>query len=198
MKVKLAVLLLIVLSVPLASAQSVFVQTGKAIYNYGDYLSVTISVSSVTGKNAILHIIDSEGKKSSDIPVRITDQKTTITTPAPFNSELFREGRYKIQVEYDGITTSVPFQLVDIGTIMMPLGSNIIVPQWIDGSISDSMLMKFLVEKETVKLPVGQKLEEKTDIPDWYKANGKWWYERKITDSDFVRGLQYLVNQKII
>lgn len=198
MKAELAVLLLIVVSFPLASAQSVFVQTSKATYNYGDYLSVTISVSSVTGKNAILHIIDSEGIKSSGIPVQITKQNTTITTPVPFNSELFREGKYQIQVEYDGIKTSAPFQLVDIGNIVMPFGSNVIVPQWLDGAISDSMFFKFLVEKETVKLPAGQKLEEKTEIPDWYKTNGKWWSERKISDSEFVRGLQYLVNQKII
>jgi hypothetical protein len=197
-KAELAVLLLIVVSFPLASAQSVFVQTGKATYNYGDYLSVTISVSSVTGKNAILHIIDSEGIKSSGIPVQITKQNTTITTPVPFNSELFREGKYQIQVEYDGIKTSAPFLLVDIGNIVMPFGSNVIVPQWLDGAISDSMFFKFLVEKETVKIPVGQKLEEKTEIPDWYKTNGKWWSERKISDSEFVRGLQYLVNQKII
>ncbi|WP_100181777.1 hypothetical protein [Candidatus Nitrosotenuis aquarius] len=198
MKAELAVLLLIVASFPLASAQSVFVQTSKATYNYGDYLSVTISVSSVTGKNAILHIIDSEGIKSSGIPVQITKQNTTITTPVPFNSELFREGKYQIQVEYNGIMTSAPFLLVDIGNIVMPFGSNVIVPQWLDGAISDSMFFKFLVEKETVKLPAGQKLEEKTEIPDWYKINGKWWSERKISDSEFVRGLQYLVNQKII
>lgn len=198
MKAELAVLLLIVVSFSLASAQSVFVQTNKATYNYGDYLSVTISVSSVTGKNAILHIIDSEGIKSSGIPVQITKQNTTITTSVPFNSELFREGKYQIQVEYDGIKTSAPFLLVDIGNIVMPFGSNVIVPQWLDGAISDSMFFKFLVEKETVKLPVGQKLEEKTEIPDWYKTNGKWWSERKISDSEFVRGLQYLVNQKII
>jgi len=197
-RVKLAVLLLIAVSIPLASAQSISIQTSKTTYNYGDYLSVTISVSSVTGKNAILHIIDSEGIKSSGIPVQITKQNTTITTPVPFNSELFREGKYQIQVEYDGAKSSAPFQLVDVGNIVMPFGSNVIVPQWLDGAISDSMFFKFLVEKEAITLPAGQKLQEKTEIPDWYKTNGIWWSERKISDSEFIKGLQYLVNQKII
>jgi hypothetical protein len=197
-KAHLAVIFLIVLSFQMASAQSVSVQTSKATYNYGDYLSVTISVSSVSGKGATLYIIDSEGIKSSAIPVQITKQNTTITTPVPFNAELFREGKYQIQVEYDGAKSSAPFRLVDAGNIVMPFGSNVIVPQWLDGAITDSMFFKFLVEKNAVKLAEGQKLQEKTEIPDWYETNGKWWSEGKITDSEFVGGLQYLVNQKII
>lgn len=198
MKAYLAIMLLIVLSFQLASAQSVSVQTSKDTYNYGDYLSITISVSGVSGKNAILYIIDSEGIKSSAIPVQITKQNTTITTPVPFNAELFREGKYQIQVEYEGAKSSAPFQLVDAGNIVMPFGSNVIVPQWLDGAITDTMFFKFLVEKNTIKLAEGQKLQEKTEIPDWYKTNGKWWSEGKISDSEFVSGLQYLVNQKII
>jgi hypothetical protein len=197
-KVALLILLLGVVSFHLAYAQSISVQTNKPIYNYGDYLSVTISVSSVSGKNAIMHIIDSEGIKSSAIPIQITKQNTTITTPVPFNVELFREGRYQIQVEYDGVRSSAPFQIIDAGNVVMPFGSNIIIPQWLDGAITDSMLFKFLVEKNTIKLPEGQKLEQKTQIPYWYKINGKWWSEGKISDSEFINGLQYLVNQKII
>ena len=198
MKVALLILLLGIVSFQLAYAQSISVQTNKSIYNYGDYLSVTISVSSVSGKNAIMHIIDSEGIKSSAIPIQITKQNTTITTPVPFNVELFREGKYQIQVEYDGAKSSAPFQIIDAGNVVMPFGSNVIIPQWLDGAITDSMLFKFLVEKNTIKLPEGQILEQKTQIPYWYKTNGKWWSEGKISDSEFVNGLQYLVNQKII
>lgn len=197
-KAQLVVVFLIVVSFQIASAQTVSVQTSKPTYNYGDYLSITISVSEISGKNAILYIIDSEGIKSSAIPVQITKQNTTITTPVPFNEELFREGKYQIQIEYEGVKSSAPFQLVDAGNIVMPFGSNVIVPQWLDGAITDTMFFKFLVEKNAVKLPEGQKLQEKTEIPDWYKTNGKWWSERQISDSEFVLGLQYLVNQKIV
>jgi hypothetical protein len=197
-KARLAIVFLIALSFQLASAQSVSVQTSKFTYNYGDYLSITISVSDVTGKNAILNIIDSEGIKSSAIPVQIAKQNTTVTTPIPFNVELFREGKYQIQIEYDGVKSSAPFQIVDAGNIVMPFGSNVIVPQWLDGAITDTMFFKFLVEKNTITPSEGQKPEEKTEIPDWYKTNGKWWSEGKISDSEFVLGLQYLINQKII
>lgn len=181
---------------PLASAQSVIVQTSKSMYNYGDYLSLTISVPKVTGKNAILHIIDAQGTKSSAIPIQITNKTTTITTPVPFNAEVFKDGKYQIQISYDGMTSSVSFQLSDAGNLVLPYGSNSIIPQWINGAITDAMFLKFLAEKEMINTP--QKLTDKTDIPDWYKNNAKWWAERKITDSEFVRGLQYLVEQKIV
>ena len=35
-------------------------------------------------------------------------------------------------------------------------------------------------------------------IPSWIKNNAKWWSEGSIGDSDFVKGIQYLIQQKII
>ncbi|MBI5698228.1 MAG: polysaccharide deacetylase family protein, partial [Thaumarchaeota archaeon] len=35
-------------------------------------------------------------------------------------------------------------------------------------------------------------------IPDWIKNNAMWWSEGKIDDSDFTKGLQYLIEQNII
>lgn len=35
-------------------------------------------------------------------------------------------------------------------------------------------------------------------IPDWIKDNASWWSEEKITDSDFTKGLEYLIEQNII
>src|SRR5438445_9961334 len=35
-------------------------------------------------------------------------------------------------------------------------------------------------------------------IPSWLKNNAGWWHDEKIDDSDFVQGMQYLINQGII
>jgi hypothetical protein len=35
-------------------------------------------------------------------------------------------------------------------------------------------------------------------IPSWIKTNAKFWSDGSITDKDFVSGIQYLINQKII
>lgn len=35
-------------------------------------------------------------------------------------------------------------------------------------------------------------------IPDWVKNNARWWSEGMIGDNDFVKGIQYLINNKIM
>lgn len=41
-------------------------------------------------------------------------------------------------------------------------------------------------------------LAEQYSIPNWIKNNARWWSENKITDHDFLQGIQYLVQQKIL
>ena len=33
------------------------------------------------------------------------------------------------------------------------------------------------------------------EIPDWVKNNAKWWSTSQISDTDFVKGLQYLLQK---
>ena len=35
-------------------------------------------------------------------------------------------------------------------------------------------------------------------IPDWIKNNASWWSKDQIGDKDFVSGIEYLINNKII
>ena len=35
-------------------------------------------------------------------------------------------------------------------------------------------------------------------IPSWIKNLGKWWSQGLVTDKDFVRGIEYLIKEKII
>ncbi|MDX1441471.1 MAG: hypothetical protein R3237_03340 [Nitrosopumilaceae archaeon] len=35
-------------------------------------------------------------------------------------------------------------------------------------------------------------------VPDWIKNNAKWWSEGLITDRDFLKGIEYLIIEKII
>jgi len=43
-----------------------------------------------------------------------------------------------------------------------------------------------------------EKLSESGSIPKWVRNNAYWWSENQIKDSDFVAGMQYLVDQKIM
>jgi len=181
-----------------ADAQTIEVSTSKDTYNYGDYLGINITVSEITGDNAVLYIVDSAGKKSTAIPVEIKNLTTTITSPNPFDSLLFKEGKYEIEIQYAGERSYAEFDLIDAGNVVMPFGSNVVVPQWSSGTLSDYGLLKFLVDKNTISLPEGKTLMESAKIPSWYKINASWWSEKKISDEEFVNGLAYLLSQKVI
>jgi hypothetical protein len=177
-----------------AFAESIEITTSKSTYHFGDYLSITINVSQISGNSATMHIIDANGVKSSPIPIQITNQTTTITAPNPFDSVIYKEGKYIIELEYDGTKSVAEFELTDSGGAVMPLGSNVIVPQWMDGAISDYNLLKFLADKDVILF---SDLDNDVKIPKWYKNVAMFWSEKKIADQELINGIQYLVNQKI-
>ena len=180
------------------AVESIQISTSQQTYHYGDYLSVTIQVSEVTGSDGVMYIIDSDGVKSSSIPLKIRDKITTIVAQSPFDPLLFKEGKYQIQLDYDGTKLFADFELVDAGNTMMPYGSNVVVPQWVVGTISDYNFLKFLADKNVISLSPDYALKESVKIPTWYKTNAAWWSEKKISDVEFVNGLQYLLSKKII
>ena len=52
-------------------------------------------------------------------------------------------------------------------------------------------------ENPTKKPAFLQALEERT-IPYWIKNNAGWWSDDKISDNDFISGIEYLIKNKII
>ena len=180
------------------AAEPIQISTSQQTYHYGDYLSVTIQVLEVTGSDGVMYIIDSDGVKSSSIPLKIRDNITTIVAQSPFDPLLFKEGKYQIQLDYDGAKLFADFELVDAGNTMLPYGSNVVVPQWVVGTISDYNFLKFLADKNVISLSPDHALKESVKIPTWYKTNAVWWSEKKISDAEFVNGLQYLLSKRII
>jgi tetratricopeptide (TPR) repeat protein len=39
---------------------------------------------------------------------------------------------------------------------------------------------------------------EKKEIPDWVKNNAEWWSDEQISDSDFIYGIEYLIQKSVI
>ena len=39
---------------------------------------------------------------------------------------------------------------------------------------------------------------EKKEIPDWVKNNAEWWADEQISDSDFIYGIEYLIQKSVI
>ena len=55
----------------------------------------------------------------------------------------------------------------------------------------------WMLGKVTV-LAILQNDENSLEIPKWVKTNAKWWSTNQIPDSDFVKGLEYLIKIDVI
>ena len=42
------------------------------------------------------------------------------------------------------------------------------------------------------------KMMEEYTIPSWIKNNAGWWADNKINDNDFISGIEYLIENKIV
>jgi len=91
-------------------------------------------------------------------------------------------------------------------------GETTLIPGWIknnarwfaDGSIGESDFTKgieYMIKEGIMKipnLPPTASDVAKINVPDWVKKNALWWADGLITDQDFVKGIQYLVEKGII
>ena len=175
----------------------------KTSFSYGERLIYTIEVSEVTGDLAIIHLRDESGKGSSAIPISISQLKTEIPSPYPFEKEIFPEGKYFIDLEYSGATYTAEFNLIDLGNVVIPFQTKQIAYSWINNQVSAGIFIDSIqktVDAEIINLPHEIDREHIGDIyiPDWIRTITIWWLEEKISDETFANSFQYLVNEKII
>ena len=80
---------------------------------------------------------------------------------------------------------------------------------WASGDISENEFLtgiEYLINNNIILLhsiPCNEKIESQTTssaemVPDWIKNNASWWSDNLIDDTDFINGLQYLIEHKII
>ena len=79
---------------------------------------------------------------------------------------------------------------------------------WASGHISENEFVigiEYLINNNIILLnfvPCNDKIQSQygdtKSVPDWIKNNANWWSENQIGDIDFINGLQYLIEYKII
>lgn len=188
---------LAIILIPSAFADTTISIKTKPTYYFGEFLSFTISVPKITESYATFRIIDSNLKASSPIAVEIKNITTTVTAPFPFDSSIFPEGVYTIEIQYSGDEDVAEFSLMDSGKKVMPLGSRQVINGWMDGLISDYDFTKFLISNKVIYISQDA-VNFDVEIPMWVKAPTKWWSDGLIEDQDYIDGLQFLVNKGII
>jgi len=209
MKIKTGFAIFMMFSMMISSISVVYatptvsIYTEKEIYSYGDFLSFTIQVSEITGEPAILYIIDESGKKSSAIPIPITELETEVPSPFPFESNVYPLGMYTLEIQYSGSSSVTEFELIDSGNIVIPLWIREFAKYWYNGAITDvefSNGIGFLIKEGIIVVPEtqNQKTTDDVIIPEWVKASTGWWIDRQITDIEFAKGIEFLIKEGII
>jgi len=109
------------------------------------------------------------------------------------------------------------FSLIGSG-ILVPNSSaqDAQIPNWIKnvagwwgaGEISENEFVtgiEYMINNNIILLdfvPCNDKIQSQygdtKSVPDWIKNNANWWSENLIDDTDFINGLQYLIEYKII
>ena len=75
---------------------------------------------------------------------------------------------------------------------------------WAQGAIGDSDFVsgiQYLIKEGIMQIPETAKASTSSgseEIPAWIKNNADWWAQGLISDDDFVKGIQYLVEQGIM
>ncbi len=176
----------------------------KTTYQYCEKLSYIIEVSEVTGEPAIIHIRDEAGKGSSAIPIQIGGLQNLIPAAFPFEKEQFVPGKYFIDVEYNGVSTTSEFEIIDSDNICIPGAIKQFIVGWINGEIPDGYFVDALqknVDPKLIKVPFEVNAENILEInmPSWVRNNvGIWWVNDMISDKDFAQVFNYLFDKKII
>ena len=183
---------------------TVSIDIEKTTYQYCEKLSYIIEVSEVTGDPAIIHIRDESGKGSSAIPIPIGGLQNLVPAAFPFEKEQFAPGKYFIDVEYDGISTTAEFEIIDSDNICVPGIIKQFIIGWINGELPDGYFVDALqknVNPKLINIPFEVNAENILEInmPSWVKENiGVWWLNNMISDNDFAQAFNYLFEKKII
>ena len=205
--VTLLSLLVIISGLPLMgqtfAAPVVSIETSQETYHYGDYLSMTINVSEITGDAATIYIIDMEERKSLLLNPPIFQETSEFPSNFPFDATIWKTGTYMLEVEYSGSKSSVQFSIEDTGEIALPFWIKDLASMWVvEPLVTDkdfARAIEYLIQKEIIKIPYTEPDGETiASIPDWVKNNAEWWITEKISDTEFTLSLQYLVKKGII
>ena len=167
-------------------------------YNFGEKLDYKIMVSEVTGEDAIIFITDTSGNKSRLLTMPISQEESRVIAPFGFDSVIWNEGKYELELQYSGAISNTEFTIVDDGSIGIPYWVKDLSKLWTSGQMPDreyANAIQFLIDEKIIFNPIiGQELQ----IPEWFKITTFWWANNQILDTEYGESLQYLINEKII
>ena len=177
--------------------QNIEIRLISDTFNFGEKLDYTIFVSEITGEDAIIYIIDTTGVKSRLFSTPISQEETRVIAPIGFDSVIWNEGKYLLELEYSGFTSKTDFTIIDDGSIGIPYWIKDVAKLWITNQIPDKEYAKsiqYLIKQEILNSTPGDNLQ----IPEWVKFTTGWWAYGQITDTTYANAIQFLIDDKIL
>ena len=195
----ICVLTVIPISINAQSVQDVKIIMTSEIFHYGEKLDYTIIVSDVTGDDAVIYIIDATGIRSPLYSTPISQEETRVIAPIAFDSIIWNEGKYTLELEYSGASDKADFTIIDDGSIGIPYWINDLAKLWLNPpNIPDKEFAKgitYLIEQKVLDV---QESGDELYIPKWFKFTTAWWSSGQITDTTYAHAIQYLLNEKFM
>ena len=170
----------------------------SSIYNYGEKLDYKIIVSEVTGEDVVIFITDTNGGKSRLLTIPISQEESRIIAPIVFDSVIWNEGKYELELQYSGAISNTEFTIESDGSIGIPYWVKDLSELWTNGQMPDkeyARAIQFLINEDIIFNPT---LGEELRIPEWFKITTSWWANNQILDTEYGKSLQYLINEKVI
>jgi len=164
------------LSLSIAYGDQISASPDKSLYQFGETIKISGSVNAVENEFVTLLIVNPDGFLA----------KVDQFLPSP-NGDFFRsyqasgplwkiEGSYTLTLAYQGIKTETSFVVVKSQT-----------------TSSDSSKPSSSQITEPPKTAVAA-----LKVPSWIKNNAAWWASGQINDSEFLIGIEYMINENII
>ena len=173
-------------------AQDIEIVISSTSYNYGEKLDYNIIVEEVTGEDAVIFITDTIGNKSQLFSIQIYEKESRVIAPFAFDSIIWREGTYQLELQYSGAISTTKFTIENDGTIGIPYWIKDISKLWVSGQTGDSEYAKtiqFLIDEKIIFNPSpGQELH----IPEWFKYTTAWWTNNQIPDTIYGLSLIHI------
>ena len=195
----ICVLTVIPISVSAQSIPDVKIIMTSEVFHYGEKLDYTIIVSDVTGDDAVIYIIDSTGMRSPLYSTPISQEETRVIAPIAFDSIIWNDGEYSLELEYSGANDKTSFTIIDDGSIGIPYWINDLAKLWLNPpNIPDKEFAKgitYLIEQKVLDV---QESGDELYIPKWFKFTTAWWSSGQITDTTYAHAIQYLLNEKFM
>jgi YVTN family beta-propeller protein len=99
------------------------------------------------------------------------------------------------------VIATIPVGLFPLGIAYDSAKGEIFVANSYAGTvsvISDATNTVIIPTQPSLNPPNSTTITTNNQIPSWVKNNAKWWHDNAIGDDDFEKGIQYLIQQKII